>query len=152
MGSEIANPIPASKWADTEKIALLVSVIKTFGSKVKWADVSVPAGRTAQSSAKMYSEMMKASAAITMTGGADILPSKKRGRKNGGDGSTTPTEKKKRVRKPKNVARAAAPSPNESDEEEDRPSKKVKVEAKEEDEEEEGMNGETEDQEDGASA
>lgn len=104
-----------------------------------------------ESSAKMYSEMMKASAAVTMTGGADITPSKKRGRKNDDDGATTPTEKKKRVRKPKNTARVAAPSPNEDDEEES-PNKKVKIEAKDEDEEEDGMNGMNEGQDDDVAA
>lgn len=94
---------------------------------------------------------MKASAAVTMTGGADITPSKKRGRKNNDDGATKPTEKKKRVRKPKNATRAVAPSPNEDDEEES-PSKKVKVEAEEEDEEDDGMFGETDGQEDGVAA
>ncbi|CAD6571426.1 MAG: hypothetical protein ASARMPRED_004505 [Alectoria sarmentosa] len=151
MASEIGTSAPVTRWAETEKIALLVSVIKSAGCKVKWADVAIPAGRTTQSSTKMYSEMMKASAAVTMTGGADITPSKKRGRKNDNDGATTPTEKKKRVRKPKNTARVAAPSPNEDDEEES-PSKKVKVEAKDEDEEEDGVNGMKEGQDDGVAA
>ena len=95
----------------------------------------------------MYSEIMKASACVAMTGGADITPSKKRARKNAGDGATTPTEKKKRVRKPKVAARAATVSPIEDDEES--PKKKVKVEPKGEDEGEDGMNGEFDSQEEG---
>ena len=91
----------------------------------------------------MYSEMMKASAGVAMTGGADITPSKKRPRKTADDGAATPTEKKKRVRKPKAAARAATVSPAEDDEddEEDSPSKKVKVEPKDEKGEEDYMNG-----------
>ena len=133
----------------TLQIALLVSVIRASGAKVKWADVAVPAGRTTQSAAKMYSEMMKASAGVAMTGGADITPSKKRARKNADDGATTPTEKKKRVRKPKVAARAATVSPIEDDEEEKIPNKKVKVELKGEDVGEDGMNGELDSQEEG---
>ena len=117
---------------------------------MKWADVPVPAGRTLQSSSKMYSEMMKASAAVAMTNGADITPSKKRGRKNAAavddefDGAATP-KKKTRVRKSK----VKAVSPVEDDEEEgevEGPSqKKVKVEAKDEKEwGEHGMNGDAE--------
>ncbi|CAF9932073.1 hypothetical protein IMSHALPRED_008787 [Imshaugia aleurites] len=139
MASETTTPAPASKWSDAEKIALLVSVIKTSGTKAKWSDVAVPAGRTSQSSAKIYEGLLKSAAAIPMTGGADITPSKKRGRKNNDDGAASPAEKKKCVRKPKAVARAAAPSPN-GDDEEESPSKKIKVEAKEEDEED-GMSG-----------
>ena len=100
----------------------------------------MPAGRTTTSAAKMYSEMMKASAGVAMTGGADITPSKKRARKTADDGAATPTEKKKRVRKPKVAARAATASPTEDDEEES-PSKKVKVEPKDEQGEEDYMNG-----------
>lgn len=156
MASDTVAPVPTSKWADNEKvptpsspspfpqpstntpqIALLVSVIKTFGVKVKWADVSVPAGRTTQSSAKMYSEMLKASASVPMTRGAAIVPSKKRGRKKDEDGATASTEKRKRVRKSKNAARSASLSPNEDDEE--ALDEKVKVESKDEDEEDDGI-------------
>lgn len=133
----------------TLQIALLVSVIKASGAKVKWADVAVPAARTTQSAAKMYSEMMKASAGVAMTAGAGITPSKKRVRKNADDGATTPTEKKKRVRKPKVAARAATVSPIEDDEGEESPKKKVKVEPKGEDEGEDAMNGELDSQEEG---
>ena len=75
-----------------------------------------------------------------MTGGADITPSKKRGRKNDDNGAATP---KKRVRKPKTADRVATSSPVDDDEEESQ-SKKVKVEAQEEDENDDFLNGESE--------
>lgn len=92
----------------------------------------------------MYSEMMKASAGVAMTGGADITPSKKRARKNaalpaadGDDGATT-TPKKKRVRKPKVVAATVARVEDDEDEDEDEEEghdkKKVKIETEGEDE------------------
>ena len=128
---------------------------------MKWADVSVPAGRTTQSAAKMYSEMMKASAAVAMTNGAAITPSKKRARKNASaaadgeyvDEAATPTKKKTtRVRKSK--VKAVSPVEDEEEEEEEGLSqKKVKVEAEDEEEwGEDGMNGEFDSQELGAAA
>ena len=138
----------------THQIALLISVIKASGGKVKWADVSVPAGRTTQSAAKMYSEMMKASAGVAMTGGAAITPSKKRARKNADEGTTTPAAKKKRVRKPKVAARAATVSPVDDSEEEESLEKKVKVEPKDEEDEEgeDSMDRELYNSEEGAAA
>ena len=130
---------------------------------MKWADVSVPAGRTTQSAAKMYSEMMKASAAVAMTNGADITPSKKRARKNASaaahreydDGAATPTKKKTtRVRKSKLKVVSPVEDDEEEGEEEEGPSeKKVKVEAKDEAEwGEDGINGELDSQESDATA
>lgn len=77
-----------------------------------------------------------------MTVGADITPSKKRGRKSNDDGAATPTEKKKSVRKPKTAERVATGSPVEDDEES--PNKKVKVEARDENEDEDDVFGESE--------
>ena len=93
----------------------------------------------------MYSELMKAAAGVAMTEGADITPSKKRGRKNGDGGAAKvpadEKEKKTRGRKPKVEARVATPPSSREDDEGESPSKKVKVESVEEDEGGDGIHG-----------
>ncbi|KAK4692878.1 hypothetical protein P7C71_g4410, partial [Lecanoromycetidae sp. Uapishka_2] len=133
---------PLSRWSDEEKIALLLSVIKSLSpGKIIWANVDVPAGRTTGSSQKQYEGLLKAASSVPMTSGEAITPAKKRAasgtKKTTGlkEGDGTPATPKKRGRKPKKVEASEATVPAEEDDEEEEPdtpvAKKVKVEKEE---------------------
>lgn len=126
------------------QVALLLSIIRKAGIAPNWKDVDIPAGRTMQASAKMYSELIKASAGVEMTSGESVTPSKKRprgGKAGGMLGEDGEPVKKKRAPRGKKRAKVVEAEGGEvgGDEEAGEELKMVKVEGGEDGE---GVDGE----------
>jgi len=79
-----------------------------MGGKIVWANVEVPAGRTAGSSIKQYEAIVKQASGVTMTGGKNITPTSKKRKATDNhdtDGDATPTK----VKKPRAPRKKAEP-------------------------------------------
>ena len=130
------NPLPSHSLT-LSQLSLVMSVLNDLGGTPNWKNVAYPIGRTLGGSQKVFAQLKKEAATVTMIGGNSgipgssptVTPAKKRAKA----AQTVPTDTdplvspvvKKRSRKPKNVLPEAGEEHEAHDsEEEDNASKK----------------------------
>ncbi|KAL8638023.1 MAG: hypothetical protein Q9228_004781 [Teloschistes exilis] len=88
----------ADRWTDSEKLALLTSIVAAAGS-FKWDDVKLPAGRTKKACVHVYSKALEAAKAIPMNGENEpAIPRKRASKKTPAATKPKGTAKGKRTR------------------------------------------------------
>lgn len=67
---------PSKLTPSSTQIATLLAIIKANGSTPNWKETKIPAGRTMQSTQKMYEGLKKQAASVEMVGADKQTPSK----------------------------------------------------------------------------
>ncbi|KAL8761130.1 MAG: hypothetical protein Q9184_002730 [Pyrenodesmia sp. 2 TL-2023] len=120
----------SGRWADSEKLALMISIIASMGTP-NWNSIKLPPGRTKYACVHVYNAAMKEAQTLGLGDSKNVEGLKKRAPKNVISADTNGTTKRKRGKKGEQAF-----NESEASGDEDRVSKKLKSDEHSEEEKE----------------
>ncbi|KAG8528331.1 uncharacterized protein KY384_007249 [Bacidia gigantensis] len=94
-------PAAIKGWSDAEKVAVLLSIIRTSAVTPKWKELPLPVGRTLGATQKMYEKIRESGDAIEMNSPEKVPAARKMGPR-GGRANGTPSRTPKKGARVKN--------------------------------------------------